>query len=100
MDWFRTLQLLGLGGDKLADPQQAGPHPALVAVLRAAGAPLLPGQGPPPDHRHVLVTHLLLRLQEVHHALQDLRPLHLRVLEFLEEQQVCDQQQTRLDQQV
>lgn len=67
-------QLLVLAGDEASDPQQAGPHAILVAVLTVRGRVLLPRHGP-------LVA--LLGLEEVDHALQDLCLSHLWILHVL-----------------
>lgn len=65
-----------VAGHEAADPEQTGPHAVLVVLLAGAGCSLLPGHRTLP----LLPTDLLLRLQELNDALQDLCLLYFWVL--------------------
>lgn len=69
-------QLLVLAGDEASDPQHAGPHAIMVAVLTIRGWVLLPRDW---------TLESLLGLEEVDHTLQDLSLSHLWVLHVLNE---------------
>lgn len=67
-------QLLVMAGDEASDPQQAGPHAIMVAVLTVRGWVLFPRHCP---------LESLLGLEEVDHTLQDLSFAHLWILHVL-----------------